>query len=131
VAEFQGKRVSRTWRRVLRQAERDGVRFRLNSGRRTLAEQWRLYRAWRNGTGNLAAYPSPTAPHIRVGRPDHALDVDSLWGGENALQRYLQRHGVTATNTVAGEAWHLEAGLTGLVRFAHRIRRRQRRRRRA
>jgi hypothetical protein len=128
VAEFQGKRVSRTWRRVLRQAERDGVRFRLNSGRRTLAEQWRLYRAWRNGTGNLAAYPSPTAPHIRVGRPDHALDVDSLWGGENALQRYLQRNGVVVTNPVPGEPWHMDATLGSLVAFARKIRRWQRRR---
>ena len=128
MAEFQGRRVSRTWKRVLVKARRDGIDFRLNSGRRSLAEQWVLYRRYLAG-GTLAAYPSPTAPHIRLGLPNHALDVDTNVGdGENALQRYLQRHGVRVGNPVGGEPWHMDADLASLVAFAHRIRRHQRRR---
>jgi hypothetical protein len=130
MAEFQGKRVSRTWKRVLSSAERHGIDFRLNSGRRTMREQWALWRAWRNGTGNLAAFPSPIAPHIRVGLPNHAIDVDQFVGdGEAGLQRWLSRHGVPAVNNVPGEGWHLDAPLGPLLRLARKIRRRQRRRR--
>ena len=131
MAQFQGKRVSRTWKRVLSQARRDGIDFRLNSGRRTLAEQWAFWRNYQRNGWPVAAYPLPTAPHIRVGLPNHAIDVDTFVGdGEQALQRYLQRHGVSVTNPVRGEPWHMDAGLVGLVKFAHRIRRRQRRKRR-
>lgn len=129
MAQFQGKRVSRTWKRVLSKAERDGVRFRLNSGRRTLAEQWYFWRIYKSRGWPVAAYPLPTAPHIRVGLPNHALDVDTRVGhGEDGLQRYLQRHGVRVGNPVSGEPWHMDADLRTLLRFAHRIRRRQRRR---
>lgn len=123
---FQGKRVSRAWWRVLTAAQRQGVSFRLNSGRRTLAEQWALYRAYRAGTGNLAAYPLPTAPHIRVGLPNHAIDVDQYAGeGEQRLQNWLRKRGVNAVNNVPGEGWHLDAPLWQLLRLSHRIRRRR------
>lgn len=127
MAEFQGKRVSRTWKRVLTRAQKDGVSFRLNSGRRTLAEQWRFWRIYQAG-GNVAAYPLPTAPHIRVGLPNHAIDVDTNVGdGEAGLQRWLQRRGVRVGNPVWGEPWHMDADLRTLLRLARRIRRRQRR----
>lgn len=127
MATFQGKRVSRTWKRVLSSAERHGIDFQLNSGRRTMKEQWALYRAWKNGTGNLAAFPSPFAPHIRVGRFDHAIDVDQFVGdGEQALQTWLIRHGVPASNNVPGEGWHIEVNARALLRLARRIRHRQR-----
>ena len=123
---FQGKRVSRAWWRVLTAAQRQGVSFRLNSGRRTLAEQWALYRAYKAGTGNLAAYPLPTAPHIRVGLPNHAIDVDTnVGGGEDDLQRWLQHRGVRVGNPVWGEPWHMDADLRTLLRLSHRIRRRR------
>lgn len=109
MATFQGKRVSRDWHTVLTQAVRDGVRFSLTSGKRTLREQWALYRKYLNGTGNLAAYPSPFAPHIRTGRQDHALDVNSLDGGETRLQNYLEHRGLDMCNPVSGESWHMEA----------------------
>lgn len=125
---FQGKRVSRAWRTVLTEADRH-IDFQLNSGRRTMREQWALWRAYRAGRGNLAAFPSPFAPHIRKGFPNHALDVDSWNDGENKLQRWLRRHGAPATNTVVGEAWHLEAPLRGLLKLTRRIRRQRKRRR--
>ena len=110
-------RVSKRWLVVLRAADRAGVGFTVNSGHRTMREQWRLFRQnmrwngwkWVPKPGRpLTAYPSPTAPHIRVGRANHALDVNTLDGGETRLERWLDRPGIDAENTVRGEAWHLE-----------------------
>ncbi|HST43098.1 MAG TPA: peptidoglycan-binding protein [Conexibacter sp.] len=110
VRSFDGKRVSDDWFAVLSAARRAGVRFRLNSGQRTLAEQQRLYDLWQAGIGNLAAVPSATAPHIRTGRQDHALDVDvNVGGGAAGLRQWLRRQGVATSLTVAGEPWHVEA----------------------
>ncbi len=112
---FDGKRVSKAWYRVLSRARQDGVDFHLNSGRRTLREQWKLYRHYKTYGYPLAAFPSPLAPHIRTGRSDHALDVETNYGGEQRLQNYLIEKGVRAVNTVRGEPWHLEADRRQLV----------------
>lgn len=106
MSRFQNKRVSQEWAVILGAAEDAGVRFQLNSGQRTMEEQWSLYNAYRNGSGVLAAYPNAKAPHIRT--PNHAIDVDSVWNGENHLQEWLRSEGASATNTVSGEVWHLE-----------------------
>lgn len=124
---FQGKRVSSSWVVVLKQAEREGVKFRLNSGRRTMAEQQALYdRNMLNGRPRpghpLTAVPNPNAPHIRVGREAHALDVDSWNDGENKLQRWLRGKGLNAQNTVPGEAWHIEVPEAQLVAYVKRLR---------
>lgn len=101
---FQGKRVSAEWKVVLEAAWDDGVRMRLNSGARTFAEQAALYRLYQSGRGNLAAVPSHTAPHIRTGRPDHALDVDMHVGdGVQGLAKWLRKQGVSVAWTVPGE----------------------------
>lgn len=124
MAYFQGQKVSRTWWRVLSAAQAAGIDFRVNDGRRSMADQWRLYRLWQSGQGNLAAFPNPNAPHIWVGRPNHALDIDQFVGdGEQALQNWLQRHGVDAVNNVAGEGWHIYAPAHQLLRLARDIRR--------
>ena len=115
---FDGSRVSDEWDVILTAARRDGVQFHLNSGRRTISEQWRLYRLWRAGVGAVAAFPSPAAPHIRTGRADHAIDVSTIGGGEHRLQEYLNRHALGARNTVAGEPWHLEAASEVLLKRA-------------
>lgn len=117
---FQGKRVSAQWHAVLTEATRH-VRFRLNSGQRTMAEQRELYRLYKSGRGNLAAFPSPVAPHIRVGREDHAIDVDALDGGETRLQRWLEQQGARMSNPVRGEAWHMEIHPPDLARLAKRF----------
>lgn len=123
MATFQGQKVSRVWWRVLTAADKD-IDFRVNDGRRSMADQWRLYRMYLAGTGNLAAFPNPNAPHIWLGRPNHALDIDQYAGdGEQSLQNWLIRHGVDAVNNVAGEGWHIYAPLTQLLRLAHDIRR--------
>ena len=112
-----GVRVSTQWLVVLRAADRAGVRFTVNSGHRTMREQARLFRQNMRWNGSrwvpkpgrpLTAFPSPTAPHIRIGNPAHALDASTLDGGERRLEAWLDRPGATAENTVPGEAWHLE-----------------------
>jgi lysozyme len=132
---IDGKRVSGRWHRLLTAAERDGVQFLLTSGRRTMAEQTRLFHQnmqfvggrWVRRPGRpLTAFPNPNAPHIRVGRAAHAIDVNALDGGETRLQRWLEGKGLHPTNPVIGEAWHLEVPEAELRRAAARQRREDR-----
>jgi hypothetical protein len=58
-----------------------------------MAEQWVLWRNFRKYGKPVAAFPLPTAPHIRLGKQAHAIDVNSLDGGENRLQRFLEHAG--------------------------------------
>lgn len=101
---FDGQSVSAPWFAFLTFARAAGVRFVLDSGHRTEPEQWGLY----NNQPPLAAYPSPTAPHIRTGRWDHAVDIDASDGGAERVRRFAAKHGVTLAYAVAGEPWHLE-----------------------
>jgi lysozyme len=118
---FDGHDVSDPWFEVLSAARRAGVRFRLNSGRRTFAEQQRLYDLWRSGAGAVAAVPSHSAPHIRTGRDDHALDVDMHVGaGVEGLRTWLRGHGLATSLTVPGEGWHVEADGAAELRAAAR-----------
>ncbi|MBA3240078.1 MAG: hypothetical protein H0T60_02535 [Acidobacteria bacterium] len=122
---IDGNPVSREWYIVLSACRNDGIRFHLNEGRRAIKQQWKFWRLYRSG-GNLAAYPSPTAPHIRVGRIDHALDVESTGrksDGVDAVISWAARRGVRLVKTVQGEAWHIEiaGGGKALRRFSRRI----------
>jgi hypothetical protein len=111
---FDGKRCSREWHIILTAARADGVDFRLNSGKRTMAEQQWLY----DHQPPLAAYPSPTAPHIRVGRFDHAAD---FWRAF-AIMAWMRRNGMpSARLTVPGESWHVEVRADELRRAAKRL----------
>jgi len=123
---FQGVNVSTSWDTVLTHAQRMGVQFKLNSGRRTMREQLYLYRnRGKPGFANVVAFPSPNAPHIRVGRQAHALDVDTHRAGETHLQQFLAKEGLHPRNTVRGEPWHLEVGERELRAYAKRVRARQ------
>jgi hypothetical protein len=122
MTSFQGKRVSAQWAVVLTAAAADGVNFRLNSGQRTFSEQAALYRLYQSGRGNLAAVPSHTAPHIRTGRADHALDVDMFAGdGVQSLARWLRKQGAAVAWTVPGEGWHIETPHGDLERLAKQL----------
>ncbi|MGI9100416.1 MAG: peptidoglycan-binding protein [Solirubrobacteraceae bacterium] len=114
--ELDGERVSTQWGAVLAAARRDGVVFHLNEGHRTMARQQELFDLFKAGRGNLAAKPGPNAPHIRVGRIDHAIDVD----GSDALIAWSARHGISLQRTVAGESWHLEADANALIAFVRK-----------
>jgi hypothetical protein len=120
---FDGNNVSAEWNVVLLAARADGVRFRLNDGRRTMAEQWARYNVYRRYGHPIAAFPSPTAPHIRLGRPDHALDINALDGGADRFDRWCTECGFPLDNTVRSEAWHKEirGGPSTLRRLAARI----------
>lgn len=108
--------VSVEWLTFLTRAREAGVRFRINEGHRTFARQlwfWNCMRSRKCNNGNLAARPSPFAPHIRTGRIDHAIDTDEL----GALIEYGHKVGVRITRTVRGEAWHGEAPAAALRAF--------------
>jgi hypothetical protein len=63
---FDGHKVSTSWDIVLTHARRMGVHFELDSGRRTMAEQWQLVREkglWSPRNPHGAAKPVPWAPH--------------------------------------------------------------------
>lgn len=117
---IDGKRVSRDWHTVL--TVYGPERFQLNSGQRTLSEQKALYDCWRSGRCvAIAAFPNPNAPHIRIGRQAHALDVQ-CGVQHDALVRWLERQGLTVTHTVKGECWHIEVPEWQLRALAAKLR---------
>ena len=83
-------RVSAPVVRRAQRGEADGVAFFVTDGHRTMDEQRDRWNTFQHFGGPVAAFPSPTAPHIRSGRPDHAIDVDSLDGGAGRLAAWLR-----------------------------------------
>jgi hypothetical protein len=92
----------------------------LNEGRRTMAEQWHF---WRNQPP-LAAFPSPTAPHIKAGRNNHDIDANSFNGAVRRLANFYESLGVDVSFCVTDEDWHMcvHSGAQ-LKRAADKIRR--------
>jgi hypothetical protein len=121
-AKFHGKTVSKKWWVVLTHMEQSGVIFTLNSGHRTMREQALLFKQNMHLVNGhwvprpdrpRTAFPSPVAPHIRVGRADHALDL----GMPGNVERHLRYHGAHPTFPVSGESWHLELPNDELTRL--------------
>jgi hypothetical protein len=104
---FRGKVVSREWAAVLTVAAHD-VAFQIDSGHRTMQEQQALYNTFLRVGSPLAARPSPIAPHIRVDRFDHAIDINALDGGAARLFAWLHGKGAHPVFAVPGEPWHIE-----------------------
>lgn len=124
---FDGGQVSAEWHVVLTAARRAGVVFELDSGHRTMAQQQRLVDqkgVWSPSNPHGAARPSATAPHIRDGRIDHAIDVNQLDGGADRLDAWCTHAGSPLDNTVPPEPWHKEirGGEAELRRFVARLR---------
>jgi hypothetical protein len=111
-------RVSKQWHAVLSAARADGVAFLVTDGHRTMAEQAARFAHFLRHGSPVAARPGHTAPHIRTGRPDHAIDVNALDGGAGRLAAWLRRKGAGATFPVPGEPWHLEVPRADLDRLA-------------
>jgi len=86
----------------------------LNEGRRTMAEQWAF---WRNQPP-LAAFPSPFAPHIKKGFPNHAIDANSINGASQRLEKFYQSLGIPVAHNVPGEAWHMDCLSSDKLRAA-------------
>jgi hypothetical protein len=111
-----GELVSLPWKTALVHMERRSGPNNVNEGKRTIARQtyfWNCYQCQCCNNGNLAARPSPVAPHIRVGRLDHAIDFAD---GARAEQD-LKALGINAWRTVPGEAWHVEVDADNLKAF--------------
>lgn len=105
--------VSVEWAVFLTVATRAGWPGGLNEGHRTMPRQWYFY----THQPPLAAYPSATAPHIRTGHFDHAIDVN----GSDWLIAFARRHGIVLYRSVRGEVWHLVcANPEALRAFARR-----------
>ena len=101
---IDGELVSKEWLAVLLAMRADGVYFRVNEGHRTMARQQYFWDLYRSGRGNLAAYPSANAPHIRTGRIDHAIDFSN----DASVMRWMAANHLPARRTVNGESWHIE-----------------------
>lgn len=78
------------------------------SGLRTNAEQWALWRAYKSGTGNLAAYPG-TSNH-ETGRAADCNVAGISVGSWPGARRVMRRVGLCLP--VPGEAWHVQVGST-------------------
>jgi hypothetical protein len=79
-------------------ARADGINLQIRSGHRSRAQQERLYAAYRNGTGNLAARPG-TSNHER----GQAIDFRRTPGAFDWLARNAERFGF---RNLPGEPWH-------------------------
>jgi peptidoglycan hydrolase-like protein with peptidoglycan-binding domain len=106
VVEIDGKKVAaktaRAWQELKAAAAREGVHLRLNSGFRTHGEQQSLYRAYQQGTGNLAAYPGySNHQHGQAIDVDVVSDAAYDWMHANAPRMGWRR-------TVPSEPWHWE-----------------------
>ena len=94
--------TARAWKQMKAAAAADGVSLTLNSGFRTMGEQQSLYRAYQNGTGNLAAYPGHSNHQNGV-----ALDIDVV---SSAAYKWMHANGgrFGFKRTVPSEPWHWE-----------------------
>lgn len=81
-----------------------GKKIFIRSGRRTIGEQWDLYNQLGPG---IAAYPSPSAPHVRGIAADVGIDGRDI-GDYPGARRVMRKHGLCLP--VPGEDWHVQVG---------------------
>lgn len=115
---IDGEHVSAEWLTVLREMRKDGVVFNVNEGHRTRARQQELIDEkglWSPSNPTGAAPVSGTAPHIRDGRIDHAIDFSN----DGAVFAWLSAHGLRPARTVplGREPWHIEVPAAELIAF--------------
>lgn len=121
---FRGELVSRAWAIVLHQMEKDLGPVVVNEGHRTIERQqyfWNCYLCQCCNNGNLAARPTPFAPHIRIGNPAHAID----FADPEPVMKWLSGKGLqpsrpAGAGTARWEAWHIEVPLARLLWFARK-----------
>lgn len=118
------ERVSGVWLVLLWDiTHHDHVHYNVNEGHRTMARQAELVREkglWSPSNPTGAAAPSPTAPHIRSGRFDHANDFDNAEG----VRQAAHHRGVTINFPLAREPWHGDPDHDELLRYYRKNHRR-------
>ena len=110
-----GEMVSLPWKTALVNMDKAGNND-VVEGHRTFARQqyfWDCYQSGNCNNGNLAAFPSHTAPHIATGQINHAIDFAD---GPKA-ERWLDSHGIATWRTVPGESWHAAVDAGDLRRY--------------
>lgn len=85
--------------KLRRLAAAAGTPIYIQDGGRTMAEQAALYAKYKSGRGNLAAAPTPNAPHIR----GIAADITP---GQGVFGKLAARFGLGFP--VPGEPWHIQ-----------------------
>lgn len=121
---FDNEFVSREWATVLHEMREDGIWFNVNEGHRSIERQWYFWNCYQCkccNNGNLAAYPSDSAPHIRTGRIDHAVD----FANPEAVMQWLSAKGLKPTRPAGAgtsnwEPWHIEVDAAALRAFHER-----------
>jgi hypothetical protein len=90
---------------MVRAAKADGVNVVGVSGHRTNAQQWELYRRWKAGTGNLAAYPGTSKHEFGLAADVHTNNCTDL-KVVNWLKANVSRFRFKLT--VRSECWHVQ-----------------------
>lgn len=85
-----------------------GGRAKIVSGVRTNAEQWVLWRAYQNGTGNLAAYPGTSRHETRRAADLRIIDGRLSWVD---VHREAAKRGLVFPIVDPPEEWHVETDL--------------------
>ncbi|MBT9587302.1 M15 family metallopeptidase [bacterium] len=94
-----GARIAQQFDDMVAAAKKDGVTLTITSGFRSRAEQERLYSAYKNGTGNLAARPG-TSNHEK----GDAIDFGGGQAAYDWLAKNASKFGMHGN--VPGEPWH-------------------------
>ena len=93
-----GAHIAKQFDAMVAAAKKDGVNITITSGFRSRAEQEKLYAAYKNGTGNLAAKPG-TSNHESGDALDLGPPSAYAWLKQNAGQFGFK-------NKIASEPWH-------------------------
>jgi|JI10StandDraft_1071094.scaffolds.fasta_scaffold134560_3 hypothetical protein len=93
-----GAHIAKQFDDMVAAAKQDGVNITITSGARSRAEQEKLYAAYKNGTGNLAAKPG-TSNHESGDALDLGPPSAYAWLKQNAGKFGFK-------NKIASEPWH-------------------------
>lgn len=101
--EYLRDDAAKAFKAMQRAAKKDGIQLTPGSGFRTMEEQKKLYQAYLNGTGNLAAKPGYSNHQGGV-----AMDISNVGGYGTRTYQWLKENArrFGFVNDVSGEYWH-------------------------